>query len=173
MTIDTLISAEQIDERLTAMAAEINRDYAGKDILLVCTLTGGVIFLSDLARKLGGNIAFDFIRAASYGDGTISSGRVKIYDEPGLELEGKHVLVIEDIIDSGYTISYVRKYLEDKGAASVKVCALLDKPSRREVEGVTSDYLGFSIPDEFVVGYGLDYAQRYRNLPYVGIMRGV
>jgi hypoxanthine phosphoribosyltransferase len=170
-TVDPLFSAEQIDQRLQDLADEIIRDYGDRPLALVCALSGGVMFLADLARKLGNNVSIDFIRASSYGDGMTSSGAVQLISPPKLDLKDKDVLVVEDIIDTGHTIAFLRTYLNELGAASVRVCALLDKPSRREVIDAKADYLGFSIPDEFVVGYGLDYAQRYRNLPYVGILR--
>ncbi|MCL2604193.1 MAG: hypoxanthine phosphoribosyltransferase [Defluviitaleaceae bacterium] len=170
-TVEPLIPAEQIEARLQGLADEIIRDYGEKPIVLLCALTGGVIFLADLSRKLGNNTTIDFVRASSYGDGTTSGGVVNLDCHPKLSLAGKDVLVVEDIIDTGHTLAYLKNYLEDKGAASVRVCALLDKPDRREVPEAQADYLGFSIPDEFVVGYGLDYAQRYRNLPYVGILK--
>ena len=170
-SVDVLLSAQQIDTRLQEMAQDIMRDYAGQTITLVCTLTGGVIFLADLARKLGNNVHFDFVRAASYGSGTSSSGHVKVELPPGLNLTGKQVLIVEDIIDSGHTLSKITQYLAGLGAADIKIAALLDKPDRREVHGIKVDYLGFTIPDAFVVGYGLDYDQRYRNLPYVGVLR--
>ncbi|MCL2500997.1 MAG: hypoxanthine phosphoribosyltransferase [Defluviitaleaceae bacterium] len=170
-TVEPLISAEQIETRLQGLADEIIRDYGEKPIILLCALTGGVIFLADLSRKLGNNTTIDFVRASSYGDGTVSNGKVRLDCHPKLDLASKDVLVVEDIIDTGHTLAYLKKYLEDMNVASVRVCALLDKPSRREVPEAQADYLGFSIPDEFVVGYGLDYAQRYRNLPYVGILK--
>lgn len=169
-TVEVLFTAEQINTRLQGLADEIARDYGDKPIILLCALTGGVIFLADLSRKMGNNATLDFLRAASYGDGTTSGGKVTLDCHPKLDLKGKDVILVEDIVDTGHTLAYLKKYLEDLGAASVRVCALLNKPERREVD-VKADYLGFSIPDAFVVGYGLDYAQRYRNLPYVGILK--
>jgi hypoxanthine phosphoribosyltransferase len=169
-SIEVLLTAEQINERLQTLADEITRDYGDKPLILLCALTGGVYFLSDLSRKLGHNATLDFIRASSYGDGTTSSGIVQLDCHPRLDLKGKDVLVVEDIIDTGNTLAFLKTYLQELGVASAKICALLDKPSRREVD-VKADYVGFTIPDEFVVGYGLDYAQRYRNLPYVGVLK--
>ena len=169
-TVEMLLSAAQIEERLNSLAEEINRDYGDKPIILVCALTGGVFFLADLARKLGNKTTLDFVRASSYGDGTSTSGKVLLDCHPKLDLRGKDVLVVEDIIDTGHTLAYLKKYVEDLNVASVRICALLDKPSRRLIN-VKADYVGFSIPDAFVVGYGLDYAQRYRNLPYVGVLK--
>jgi hypoxanthine phosphoribosyltransferase len=170
-TVEPLLTAEQINERLQDLAKEITRDYGDKPVVLLCALTGGVIFLADLSRLLGNNTTIDFIRMSSYGDGTVSGGTVRLDCHPKLDLAGKNVLVVEDIIDTGHTLAFLKKYLEDKNTASVRVCAFLDKPGRRVVMDAQPDYLGFSIPDEFVVGYGLDYAQRYRNLPYVGILK--
>ncbi|MCL2190124.1 MAG: hypoxanthine phosphoribosyltransferase [Defluviitaleaceae bacterium] len=170
-SVEILYTKAQIDERLESLAEEINRDYGDKPIVLVCALTGGVFFLADLARKLGNATTLDFIRASSYGDGTTSSGTVALDCHPRLELKGKDVIIIEDIIDTGRTLAHLQEYFAGLGAASLRICALLDKPSRREIEGIQADYVGFSIPDAFVVGYGLDYAQRYRNLPYVGVLK--
>ena len=170
-SVDVLFTAQQIENRLQALADEINRDYGGKPLILVCALTGGVFFLADLARKLGNNTTLDFVRASSYGDGTTSAGKVTLDCRPRLDLKGKDILVVEDIIDTGHTLVYLKNYLQELGVASVKICALLDKPDRRVAMEAQADYLGFTIPDEFVVGYGLDYAQRYRNLPYVGILK--
>jgi hypoxanthine phosphoribosyltransferase len=169
-TVEILLTAEQIEKRLQELADEITRDYGDKPVVLLCALTGGVIFLADLSRKLGNNTTIDFVRVSSYGDATTSSGLVQLDCHPKLNLEGKDVLIVEDIVDTGNTLKYLKQYLEAKNPASIRVCAFLDKPDRREVD-VKTDYLGFSIPDEFVVGYGLDYAQRYRNLPYVGILK--
>jgi hypoxanthine phosphoribosyltransferase len=170
-TVEVLISAEKIEQRMQELADEITRDYGDKPIILLCALTGGVIFLADLSRKLGNGATLDFLRASSYGDSTTTSGIVNLDCRPKLDLKGKDVLLVEDIIDTGHTLRYLKTYLEDLGVASLKICAFLDKPSRREVPDAQADYLGFTIPDEFVVGYGLDYAQRYRNLPYVGVLK--
>lgn len=169
-TVSTLLSAEEIDIRLTALAAEIKQDYADKTITLVCTLKGAVIFMSDLARKLDNNVEFDFIKVSSYGNETESSGSVAVNKEMGMNARGKHILLVEDIVDSGHTLVYLRKHITAMEPASFKICALLDKPDRRVDAEARYDYLGFTIPDEFVVGYGLDYAQRYRNLPYIGVL---
>jgi len=136
----------------------------------MCALTGGVIFLTDLSRRLGNNATLDFLRVSSYHDGTETTGLINLDCHPKLDLKGKEVLLVEDIVDTGQTLAYLKGYLQNKGAARVRVCALLDKPARRQVN-VNADYVGFTIPDEFVVGYGLDYAQRYRNLPYVGVLK--
>jgi len=171
--IEVLLTEEKIKERVAELAAEIARDYEGKPVTLLCTLKGAMFLLADLARGMGANVEIDFIKASSYGNRTKSDGVVQLEHFPGTILAGRHVLLVEDIIDSGYTVSYLKKYINEQGVASLKLCALLDKPNRREVHGISADYLGFTIPDEFVVGYGLDYAQRYRNLPYIGILHFV
>ena len=168
-TVEILINAEEISTRIQSLADEIIRDYGDTPIILMCALTGGVIFLTDLSRKLGNNATLDFVRASSY-EGTETTGTVSLDCHPKLDLTGKEVLLVEDIVDTGKTLSYLKGYLQNKGAARVRVCAFLDKPSRRQVN-INADYVGFVIPNEFVVGYGLDYDQRYRNLPYVGVLR--
>lgn len=170
-SVSVLISTEEIDRRLTGLAEEIKRDYAGKPLTLVCALKGAVIFMADLARKLDPiPVEFDFIKASSYGNATESAGDVKISREIGMEAFGKHILLVEDIVDTGHTLVFLREHLTAMEPASFKICALLDKPDRRVAMDARYDYLGFTIPDEFVVGYGLDYAQRYRNLPYIGVL---
>jgi len=169
-TVEVLFTAEQIDARIMELAEEINNEYGEEPITLIGALSGGVMFLSDLARKLGNNVTIDFIRASSYGDSTVSGGTVHLDTSPRLPIGGKNVIIVEDIIDTGHTITYLRKHLKNIGATHVKVCALLDKPSRRVIMEAKADYTGFVIEDKFVVGYGLDYAQRYRNLPYIGIL---
>ena len=172
-TIRELISEEKIDKRIAEQGRQISEEYAGKQIHMICVLKGGVFFLCELAKRLSVPVTLDFMCVGSYGDGTKSSGIVKITKDLDESLEGKDVLVVEDIIDSGRTLSYLLEVLKKRGPKSMKLCTLLDKPDRREVENVEVDYLGFEIPDEFVVGYGLDYAQKYRNLPYIGIIEGV
>jgi hypoxanthine phosphoribosyltransferase len=169
-TVEILLSAEEIDKRVGELAGQILKDYDGKLITLVGTLKGAFIFTADLARKLGGNVEIDFLRASSYGMESTTSGSVKIDIDISLEMEGRHILLVEDIVDTGYTLKYLKDHILERNPASLKVCTLLDKPDRREAKGITFDYLGFEIPDHFVVGYGLDYAQRYRSLPYVGIL---
>ncbi len=167
--ISVLIPKEKIEERIQEMAAEINRDYAGKSIHLITILKGGVFFACELAKHITIPVSVDFMQVSSYGDGTKSSGIVRIKKDLDDALEDKEVLIVEDIIDSGYTLHYLMPVLEQRKPASLKLCALLSKPDRREKE-VDISYLGFEIPDEFVVGYGLDYAQKYRNLPYIGVV---
>ncbi len=167
--VEILISKEQVLKRVNELAEVIMKDYEGKEIYMVCVLKGGIFFMVDLARKIKGNVLFDFMVVSSYGSDTKSSGHIKIKKDLDGNIEGKNVLIVEDIIDSGNTLSQLRKFLLERNPASLKICTILDKPSRREVE-VPVDYIGFEIPDKFVVGYGLDYDQRYRNLDYIGVM---
>ena len=169
-TVTTLLSTEDISQRIDEIALSLETAYAGQPITMICILKGGVVFMADLARKVNLPIEFDFMDISSYGSGTESSGQIKINKDLEHSLEGKHVLLVEDIIDSGRTLSHLIKYLQGKNPASLKLCALLDKPDRRVVEDVVVDYEGFVIPDKFVVGYGLDYDQRYRNLPFIGVV---
>jgi len=165
-----LLSAEDIARRVGEVAADISRDYEGKTVTLICVLKGGVMFMVDLCRKLTVPVEFDFIDTSSYGDATVSSGVVKIEKDLKNPVTGKDVVLVEDIIDTGLTLSHLYKHLMAHNPASLKVCALLLKKERWVVTDVKPDYIGFEIPNEFVVGYGLDYAQKYRNLDYVGVL---
>ena len=168
-----LVSEEEIDKIVTRLAGEIDRDYAGEDknLVLVCILKGSVVFMGDLMKKLTVPLEIDCMKVSSYGAGTQTSGMIHIYlDLIRPDLSECDLLIIEDIIDSGNTLSYLVRYLLNKGARSVKTCTLLDKPSRRKVD-FNADYVGVEIPDEFVVGYGLDYAEKLRALPYVGVLK--
>ena len=168
-----LVSEEEIDSIVTKIAADIDRDYkdSPRKLLLLCILKGSVVFMGELMKKITLPLEIDFMKVSSYGSGTASTGRINIVlDLHRGDLADMDIIVIEDIIDSGKTLSHLTKYLELKGAGSVKTCTLLDKPSRREVD-FTPDYVGREIPDEFVVGFGLDYDEKYRNLPYVGILK--
>ena len=165
-----LIDEQQIAAKVAEMAETISRDYAGKNPVLVAVLNGAVVFLSDLIRRLRIPVTIDFVKWSSYGDATRSSGVVRILKDLDESIEGRHVLIVEDIIDTGLTLHYLLENLRSRAPASVKVIALLDKPSRRRVE-VRADYQGFDVPDAFVVGYGLDYAGRYRHLPYIGVLK--
>lgn len=167
--ISVLISEEKVDAKIREVAAQINKDYAGKEIHLVSVLKGGVFFTCELAKRLTVPVSIDFMSVSSYGDDTKSSGVVRVVKDLDQPLDGKEVLVVEDIIDSGRTLSYLLELLKGRNPNSVRLCTLLDKPERRERE-VKVDYCCFEIPDEFVVGYGLDYAQKYRNLPYIGVV---
>ena len=166
-TVSMLISEEAIKHRISELAGQINIDYKDGSLTMVCALKGAVIFMADLSRKIKIPVDFDFIGTSSYGDKQLP-GKVRLTKEPDLDLCGKNILLIEDILDTGHTLSFLRKHIREKSPLSFKVCCLLDKPDRRVVPGISADYTGFSIPDHFVVGYGLDYAQRYRNLPYIG-----
>ena len=167
--VRVLISEEDVDKRIQEIGDQISKDYAGKQVHLVCVLKGGVFFLCELAKRITVPVSLDFMSVSSYGSETKSSGVVRIVKDLDEPLKDKEVLVVEDIVDSGRTLSYLLEMLKDRGPKSVRLCTLLDKPDRRVVD-VNVDYTGFSIPDEFVVGYGLDYAQRYRNLPYIGVV---
>ena len=165
--IRVLLSEEEVDSRIREIAAKISRDYAGKEIH--CVLKGGVFFTCELAKRITVPVTLDFMSVSSYGDDTKSSGVVKIVKDLDQPLEGKNVLIVEDIIDSGRTLSYLIDILGKRKPESIHLCTLLDKPERR-VRDVKVDYSCFNIPDEFVVGYGLDYAQKYRNLPFIGVV---
>ena len=165
-----LLSQAQLQQRVDELGAEIDRDYAGKEPLLVSVLRGSFVFMADLVRSIHLPCTVDFMAVSSYGKGTSTSGQVKIVKDLSESIEGRDILVVEDILDSGNTLYYLLQLLQARHPASVRLCTLLDKPSRR-VKPVAVDYTGFSIPDEFVVGYGLDYAERYRNLPYIGVLR--
>lgn len=170
--IRVLVSEEDVDRRIEELGKQISEDYAGKQVHLICVLKGGVFFLCELAKRITIPVSLDFMSVGSYGDETQSSGIVKITKDLDESLEGKEVLVVEDIIDSGNTLYYLLDVLKKRGPKSMHLCTLLDKPDRREKD-VKVDYVGFEIPDEFVVGYGLDYAQKYRNLPYIGVVEGL
>lgn len=171
-TVKVMISEEEVNRRIEELGRQISEEYAGRTVHLICVLKGGVFFMCELAKRITVPVTMDFMSVSSYGDGTKSSGVVKIAKDLDESLEGKDVLVVEDIIDSGRTLSYLLEILAKRGPKSMKLCTLLDKPDRRVVD-VDVNYVGFSIPDEFVVGWGLDYAQKYRNLPYIGVVEGV
>ena len=171
-TVSVMIPEEDVTKRIEEMGRQISEDYAGKQVHLICILKGGVFFACELAKQITVPVSIDFMSVGSYGDGTSSSGIVKIAKDLDETLEGKEVLVVEDIIDSGRTLSYLLEVLRKREPKSMRLCTLLDKPSRR-VREVKVDYIGYKIPDEFVVGYGLDYKQKYRNLPYIGVVEGV
>ena len=168
-SVRVLLTEEEVDKRIKELGDKISQDYAGGSVHLVCVLKGAVFFMCELAKRITVPVTMDFMSASSYGSSTKSSGVVKIVKDLDEPLKDKNVLVVEDIVDSGRTLSYLLKMLGDRGPASVKLCTLLDKPERR-VTDVKVDYTGFQIPDEVVVGYGLDYDQKYRNLPYLGVV---
>jgi hypoxanthine phosphoribosyltransferase len=167
---EVLISQQQLQDRITALAAAISADFAGKDLLLLGILKGGVMFMVDLARRLDIPLEMDFMATSSYGNSTESSGVVRILKDLDAPVEGKHILVVEDIIDSGLTLRYLVENLKRRNPASLTICTLLDKEKATE-KALEPAYVGFRIPDRFVVGYGLDYAQKYRNLPYIGVLK--
>lgn len=167
-----LFTEEQLQKRIQEMALAISRDYADKNPTVVCILKGAVMFYTDLLRNMPIHLTMDFMAVSSYGNKTKSSGEVEIRKDLSTSIEGKHVIIVEDIVDSGFTLSYLTRMLASRGAKSIKLATLLDKPARR-APGIDlkSDYSGFVVGDEFVVGYGLDYAEHYRNLPYIGVLK--
>ena len=165
-----LLKEEEVDKRIAEVAAMINRDYAGKEVHLICILKGGVFFTCELAKRLTVPVSMDFMSVSSYGSGTESSGVVRIVKDLDESSAGKNVLIVEDIIDSGRTLAYLIEILKQRNPESIHLCTLLDKPERRVKKQVKVDYTCFEIPDEFVVGFGLDYDQKYRNLPYIGVV---
>ena len=166
---EILVQADDLKRRVRELGEEITRDYHGKDLLLICVLKGAVFFLSDLMREIDVPCEVDFMAVASYGDSTDSSGVVRILKDLDAPIEGRHVLIVEDIVDSGLTLQYLMRNLRARNPASLEICALLTKPERRKAE-VEANYIGFEIPDRFVIGYGLDHAERHRNLPYVAVL---
>lgn len=166
--IKELISSEEVDLRIRELGAEISRDYEGKTVHMIGILKGACFFMCALAKQITVQVTMDFMSVSSYGGNTVSSGIVKVVKDLDEQISGKDVLIVEDIIDSGRTLSYLMKMLSDRKPASIRLAALLDKPDRRVVQDVVVDYSGFLIPDEFVVGFGLDFDQKYRNLPYIG-----
>ena len=167
---EVLFSEEQLDRRVREIAAQIEKDYEGKEIMLISVLRGSFVFMADLCRRIDLPCTLDFMSVSSYGSSTKSSGQVQITRDLSSDITGKHIIVVEDILDSGNTLSYLLKLLEQRNPASIRLCTLLNKPDRR-VKHVDVHYSGFDIPDAFVVGYGLDYAEQYRNLPYIGILK--
>ncbi|MBQ1902645.1 MAG: hypoxanthine phosphoribosyltransferase [Lachnospiraceae bacterium] len=167
--IRVMIPEEELTRRIRELGEAISKDFEGEEVYLVCILKGAAFFATELAKRITVPVVVDFMATSSYGSGTVSSGEVKITKELDFDPKGRNVVVAEDIIDSGNTLSFLLDYFKDKGAKSITLCTMLDKPDRREVD-VKVDYTGFTIPDEFVVGYGLDFDQRYRNLPYIGVV---
>ena len=169
-TIKVLIPEDEVNAKIAQVATQITKDYEGRPIHLICILKGGAMFMCELAKRLDLMVSLDFMSVSSYGGGTTSSGVVRILKDLDDPIEGKDILIVEDIIDTGHTLKYLSEILEGRGVNSIKICTLLDKPSRREEKEVKVDYTCFSIPDKFVVGYGLDYDQKYRNLPFIGVV---
>lgn len=169
--VEVLLTEAEVNKRIAEIGEQISKDYEGKCVHLICVLKGGAPFMCELAKRITCDVSLDFMSVSSYGGGTNSSGVVKIVKDLDEPLEGKDVVIVEDIIDSGRTLSHLLEIFKQRNPASIRLCTLLDKPDRRVVESVKVDYSGFNIPDEFVVGYGLDYDQKYRNLPYIGIVK--
>ncbi|ATV72154.1 hypoxanthine phosphoribosyltransferase [Fusobacterium pseudoperiodonticum] len=168
--IENLIDRKTVENRIKELAKQIEKDYGGEEVYCVGLLKGSVVFLSDLVKEINSPVVIDFMSVSSYGSETVSSGDVKILKDTDLDLRGKHVLIVEDIIDTGLTLEHVIKYFKDsKGVKTLKTCTLLSKPERRKVN-IDIDYVGFDVPDKFVIGYGLDYDQKYRNLPYIAVV---
>jgi hypoxanthine phosphoribosyltransferase len=165
-----LLDADTIQRRVSELGEQISRDYQGQDLLLLCILKGGVVFLTDLMRCISVPHAIEFMAVSSYGAATESTGVVRIVMDMNTPIQDRDLLIVEDIVDTGYTLAYIKNMLQTRGPRSIRVCALLNKPERRRVD-VTLDYVGFDIPNEFVIGYGLDYGERYRNLRYVGVLK--
>ena len=168
--IRVLLTEEEVNEKIKKIGEQVSKDYAGKSVHMICVLKGGVFFTCELAKRITVPVSLDFMSVSSYGSETKSSGIVKIIKDLDEPLEGKDVLIVEDIIDSGRTLAYLIEVLKQRGPKDIRLCTLLDKPERRVKKQVTVDYTCFTIPDEFVVGYGLDYDQKYRNLPYIGVV---
>lgn len=169
--VEVLLTEEEVDGRIAEIGRQISKDYEGRSIHMICILKGGAPFMCELAKRITCNVSLDFMCVSSYGGGTESSGDIKIVKDLDEPLEGKEVIIVEDIIDSGRTLSRLLEIFRERKPAGIKLCTLLDKPDRRAVSDVKVDYVGFKIPDEFVVGYGLDYDQKYRNLPYIGVVK--
>ena len=168
--LEILLSEEEIQAKVRELGAEITRDYAGKTPFFLGVLKGCYVFMADLVRNVDLHCSMDFMAVSSYGGGTSSTGAVRITKDLSRDIEGKDVIIVEDILDSGITLSYLKKYLLNRKPATIRIVTLLDKPARRRAD-IKADYCGFSVPDEFVVGYGLDYAEDYRNLPYIGVLK--
>ena len=167
--ISTMIPEEDLDKRIRELGEQISKDYEGQELTVVCILKGAATFACELAKRITVPVIMDYMATSSYGSGTVSTGEVKIKKDLDLPVEGRNVLIVEDIIDSGNTLNYLTSVFKERGVKSIRLCTMLDKPDRREVD-VDVDYTGFTIPDAFVVGYGLDYDQKYRNLPFIGVV---
>lgn len=168
---NVLVSEEEIQQTIQGLGKQLTEDYQGKDLVVVGVLKGASIFMADLIRAMDLYLDIDFMAVSSYGEATETSGEVKIIKDLDSQIKDKHILFVEDIIDTGRTLKYLMELFEYRGAASIKVCTLLDKPERRIVEDLVPDYVGIQVPNEFVVGYGLDFKQKYRNLPYIGVLK--
>lgn len=169
--VEVIVTEEELQTTFKRLGQELTRDYEGKEVLVIGILRGAALFMADLIKSMDLYLEIDFMDVSSYGAGTESSGEVRIIKDLESSVEGKHILIVEDIIDTGRTLKYLIELLNYRKAASIKICSLLDKPSRRLVSGIEVDYVGLEVPNAFVVGYGLDYNQRYRNLPYIGVLK--
>ena len=169
VNVKVLIAEDEVKKRIRAIGEQISADYEGKELHVVCILKGGVFFMCELVKHISVPVTHDFMSVSSYGDGTVSTGRIKLIKDLDEPIEGKDILIVEDILDTGRTLHHLIQLLHTRNPKSIKLCTLLDKPDRRVID-VPVDYVGFQIPDLFVVGYGLDYAQHYRNLPYIGVV---
>lgn len=169
--LKVLVTEQQLQEKIQEIGAQITADYQGKNLLLISVLKGSVIFMADLIRSIDTYCQIDFMNVSSYGNQTTSSGTVKIIKDLDINITGFDVLIVEDILDSGRTLAFIKKLLEERKPNSMRICTLLHKPERQQVSEASPDYTGFVIPDEFIVGYGLDYAERYRNLPYLAVLK--
>ena len=166
-----LLSNQQIVDRTAQLGEAITRDYQGQELTAICVLKGAAVFFSQLIQQIKLPVTLDFIQVSSYGKSTVSDGKLAWLKQPEFPVAGKHILLVEDILDTGFTLWNVRQKLLSQGAESVKICTLLDKPARRKVPQIQADYVGYTVPDAFLVGYGLDYAEKYRNLPYIGVLK--
>ncbi len=166
-----LLTHQQIAERTAQLGEAVSRDYQGKELTAICVLKGAALFFSQLVQEIKLPVTLDFIQVSSYGKSTVSGGKLAWLKQPEFPVAGKHILLVEDILDTGFTLWNVRQKLLGQGAASVKICTLLDKPARRKVPQIQADYAGYTVPDAFLVGYGLDYDEKYRNLPYIGVLK--
>lgn len=168
--LKVLVSEEELEAKVTELGERITADFEGKDVFFLGVLKGSFVFMSDLLKHVDLHCEMDFMAVSSYGSGTSTTGAVKITKDLGRDIQGKHLIIVEDILDSGVTLSYLKGYLANRQPASISIVTLLDKPARRKAD-IKADYFGFTVPDEFVVGYGLDYAEVYRNLPYIGVLK--
>lgn len=168
---EILVTADEIQEAIQALGKKLTQDYQGKEVVVIGILKGAAVFMADIIRAMDLYVEIDFMDVSSYGDALESSGEVRIIKDLDTQIKGKHLLIVEDIIDTGRTLKYLMELFEYRGAASMKICTLLDKPDRRVFKDVEPDYVGIKVPDEFLVGYGLDYKQKYRNLPYIGVLK--
>ena len=168
--LEVLVTEEELKDRVRELGRQISRDYEGREVVLVSVLKGSVVFMADLMREIENHTEIDFMVVSSYGSGTVSTGAVKMLKDIYVNIEGKDVIIVEDILDTGKTLYYIRELLMAREPNSIRICTLLDKPERRKAD-ISADYVGFIVPDEFVVGYGLDYDERYRNLPFIGVLK--